>query len=136
MAEDKFELPEADANTIFGKPAEPRPRPVVPVRDVLTQSGAKLRSFNDHLQTKPTTTAEPNPFTVLQEANKAHEQLVVRLETLAEKLAGNVPPFSIGPENPPTAPGLLPLAARVAQLIQERSRHGVSLIDKIEEHLG
>jgi len=141
----KFELPEADANTIFGTPpADPllnvnRPapmRPVVPMREHLGTTA--VRGFNDHLQTSKPKPAQLNPFDELQAANREHAQLVERLQALTNRLVGETPSFNaIEDEVPAAKPsGLMPLAASVAQLIQERSRHGVSLIDRIEENLG
>ena len=95
----------------------PKERPVVPMRS-----------------TAPKPKAQLNPFGELQAANKESQQLYERLQALADKLVGPSPPYDAINDEPPGA--LMPLAARVAQLIQERSRHGVSLIDKIEEHLG
>jgi len=129
-----FVLPEADANTIFGKPTTTSMRPVVSMREPLNPS-PKVRAFNDHLQTPKPKAAQLNPFNELQDASIANEQLVERLYTLCAKLAGAAPEFA-----PPAGEGspgaLLPLAARVAQLIRDRSNHGISLIDKIEEYLG
>lgn len=80
-----------------------------------------------------------NPFTALNEANKAHEELNDRLEKLVEKLTGAAPRFAGPGENPVEKlagkPGLLQLSRAVATMIGERSRHGVSLIDMLEENL-
>jgi hypothetical protein len=77
-----------------------------------------------------------NPFAMIQAANRGSEDLVTRLQNLVEKLAGDTPTFEPGKEPSEDTGGLLPLAARVANLITERSRHGVTLVDKIEEYLG
>ena len=97
-----------------------------------------VRGFNDHLQTSKPKPAQLNPFDELQAANREHAQLVERLQALTNRLVGETPSFNaIEDEVPAAKPsGLMPLAASVAQLIQERSRHGVSLIDRIEENLG
>lgn len=113
----------ADDNTL----PETRPRPVVPMRDL-----AVPRPTTTYLQTR--VGAPINPFTALQEANKDNEQLIARLQALCNKLAGDTPGFEH--KNDATPPGgLMQLAAGVSHLISERSRHGVSLIDKIEEFL-
>lgn len=104
-----------DGETIFGPGARPV-RPVVPMR-------------------RADAPAAKNPFTALNEANKEHEELNHRLENLVEKLAGDAPRFGHAPENAPTPTGLLPLSRGVAMLITERSKHGVSLIDRLEELL-
>lgn len=80
--------------------------------------------------------AARNPFTALNEANKAHEELTQRLEALVERLNGAAPRYTA--QNTPAEPGkpgLLPLSRSVATLILERSRHGVALVDLLEEYL-
>jgi hypothetical protein len=101
----------------------PSMRPIVPMR---VTEGTRPK--------EPVKKDNPaNPFAMIQAANRDSEQLGDRLQLLAEKLAG--PSLKFDPADRTEVQGLMPLAGEVARLIGERSRHGISLIDKIEEHL-
>jgi hypothetical protein len=115
------DLPEPTAAAIMDRAGSIARRPVVPLRLGENKVGPIVSR---------------NPFTAVEEANRVNADLASRLDELAKKMVGSEAPAFKPPEKDIEQNGLLPFSGEIARLMTERTRHMISVVDKIEEFLG